>query len=74
MLNKIDVQPVNSTYRTLRSQSNHSQEPCEWFDHDLQVLFINLEQILYLKVDCLDFGTGALYPTGSFIYNVIYML
>ena len=24
--------------------------------HDLQVLFVKLEQILHMKVDCLDFG------------------
>ena len=46
----------NSTHRTSRSQSTHSQEPCEWSGHDLQVLLIKLEQILHLKVDCSDFG------------------
>ena len=46
----------NSTHRTSRSQSNHSQELCEWFGHDLQVLFVKLEQISHLKVDCSDFG------------------
>ena len=48
----------DSTHRTSRSQSNHSQEPCEWFGHDLQVLFIKLEHKLHLKVevDCSDFG------------------
>ena len=46
----------NSTHRTSRAQSNYSQEPCEWFGHDLQVLLVKLEPILHLKVDCLDFG------------------
>ena len=54
----------NSTHRTSRSQSTHSQEPCEWFGHDLQVLLVKLEQILHLKVDCSDFdsvrGRGSL--------------
>ena len=45
----------NSTHRTSRSQSTHSQDPCEWFGHDLQVLLVKLEQILHLKVDCSDF-------------------
>ena len=40
-----------------QSLSNHSQEPCEWFGHGLQVLFVKLEQISHLKVEsCLDFG------------------
>ena len=63
---------LNSTHRTSRSQSNHSQEPCEWFGHDLQVLFVKLEQILHLKVDCLDFGPvqnrGSL-PYGQKAHN-----
>ena len=39
-----------------RALSTHSQEPCEWFGHDLKGLLVKLEQILHLKVDCLDFG------------------
>ena len=46
----------NSTHRTSRSQSTHSQVPYEWFGHDLQVLLVKLEQRLHLKVDCSDFG------------------
>ena len=45
-----------STHRTSRSQSTHLQEPFEWFGHDLQVLFVKLEQILHLKVDCSAFS------------------
>ena len=56
----------NSTHRTSRSQSNHSQEPCEWFGHDLQVLFVKLEQILHLKVDRSDFGPVR--DRGSLLY------
>ena len=33
-----------------------SQDVCEWFGHDLQVLFVKLEQILHLEVDCSDFA------------------
>ena len=49
---------LNSTNRTSRSQLNHSQKPCEWFGHNLQVLLVKLEQILRLKVDCSDFAFG----------------
>ena len=44
------------SHGTSRSQSTHSQEPCEWFGHDIQVLLVKFEQILHLKVDCSDFG------------------
>ena len=46
----------NSTHRTSISQSTHSQELCEGFGHDLQVLLVKLEQILHLKVDCSYFS------------------
>ena len=42
--------------RTNICPDTHSQEPCEWFGHDLQVLLAKLDQILHLKVDCSDFG------------------
>ena len=35
---------------------NNSQEPCEWVDADLRVLWIESEQIMHLKVGCLNFG------------------
>ena len=35
---------------------NHSQGFCEWVDCDLEVLWVELKQILHLKVSCLDFG------------------
>ena len=45
-----------STLHIEPQDHNHSQEPCEWFGHDIQVLLVKLEQILHLKVDCSDFG------------------
>ena len=45
-----------ATRRTSRSQSTHSQEACEWFGDDLQVLLVKLKQILHWKVGCSDFG------------------
>ena len=38
------------THRTSQLCLNHSQEPCEWVDADLGVLWIESEQILHLKV------------------------
>ena len=38
------------TQRISQSCLNHSQEPCEWADADLEVLGVESEQILYLKV------------------------
>ena len=32
------------------------RNPVNGFGHDLQVLFVKLEQILHLKVDCSDLG------------------
>ena len=51
----------NFTHRTSRirsqsTESTHSEEPCEWFRHNLQVLLVKFGQILHLKVDCTDFG------------------
>ena len=42
--------------RTWRSWPNHSQGSCEWFDCDFEVLWVELKQILHLKVGCSDFG------------------
>ena len=36
--------------RTSQSCFNHSQEPCEWVNADLWVLWVESEQILHLKV------------------------
>ena len=54
--------------RTWRSWPNHSQGSCEWFDCDLEVLWVELKKILHFKVGCSDFGPvrdrGSLpYPT-----------
>ena len=46
---------------------NHSQEPYEWVDADLGVLWIESEQILHLKV-CPNFGPVQ----GSAIYLIWY--
>ena len=60
----------NSTHRTSRSQSTLSQEPCEWFVHDLLVLLVKLEQILLrLRVDSLDLG--LVQDRGSSTYTSI---
>ena len=49
----------NSTHRTSGSQSTHSQEPCQWFAHDLQVrLLLSLGLLLFL-------GELAFNHTGS---------
>ena len=37
--------------------------------HDLQVLFVKLEQILHLKVDCSDFG--PIRDRGSLPYHLL---
>ena len=47
---------------------NHSQEPYEWVDADLGVLWIESEQILHLKVGCPNFGPVQ----GSAIYLIWY--
>ena len=55
----ISVRPVpvtNPNSQLSSAISIHSQEPCEWFGHDLQVLVVKLEPILQLKVDCSDLG------------------
>ena len=58
----------NSTHRTLSSQSTHSQDNCEWFGHDFQVVSGSVGKVganMHLKVDCSDFGPvrdRAVYP------------
>ena len=44
---------------------NHSQEPSEWVDADLEFLWVESEQILQLKVDRPNFGPVR----GSAIYR-----
>ena len=39
-----------------------------WVDCDLEVLWVELKQILHLKVDCLDFG--PVLDRGSLPYIV----
>ena len=34
----------------------HSQRSCEWVDCDLEVLWVELKQILHLKITCSDLG------------------
>ena len=54
------------TQRPSQSCLNHSQEPCEWVAADLGILWAEFEQILHLKVGCLNFGPvqgSAIYPT-----------
>ena len=54
----------NSQLSSVISASNLPIEPQnhnqpihrKWFSHDFQVLLVKLEQILHLKVCCLDFG------------------
>ena len=46
----------DSTHRTLRSPSTHSQGPCKWLKHDLEVPWVKLDQALQLKVGCLNFS------------------
>ena len=41
---------------------------CQWVDYDLEVQWVELKQILHLKVGCSDFGTGAVYPNPR-LYN-----
>ena len=55
----------DSTHKTPRSASTHSQGSCEWFKHNCEVLWVKLEQILQLKVECPNFGPVrelAIYP------------
>ena len=57
-----------SIHRAPRSASTHSQGSCEWFKHDCEFFLVKLEQILQLKVGCLNFGPGqdlAIYPTSA---------
>ena len=42
-----DVPVTNPNSQLSSAISIHSQEPCEWFGHDLQVLVVKLEQILH---------------------------
>ena len=52
--------------RTSQLCLHYSQEPCEWVDADLGVLWIESEQILHLEVGCPNFGPlrgSAIYPT-----------
>ena len=54
------------TQRTSQSCLDQSQEPCEWVDADLGVLWVESQQILHLKVGCPNFGPArgsAIYPT-----------
>ena len=39
---------------------NHSQEPYEWVDADLGVLWVEPEQKLHFKVVCSNFGPGPI--------------
>ena len=44
----------------------HSQGFCEWFKHNLKVVWVKLGPILQLKVGRLNFGPvrdSAIYPT-----------
>ena len=53
------------THRTSQLCLIRSQEPCEWVDADLRVLWVNSEQILHLKAGCPNFGPvrgSAIYP------------
>ena len=43
--------PSQIVFTTWRSWSTCLQGPCEWIDHDLQVLCVELEQILWLKLE-----------------------
>ena len=43
--------PIQIVFTTWRSWSTCLQGPCEWFDPDLQVLCVELEQILWLKLE-----------------------
>ena len=43
--------PIQIVFTTWRSWSTCLQGPCEWIDHDLQVLCVELEQILWLKLE-----------------------
>ena len=65
----------NSTHRTSRSQSTHSQDKCEWFGHDFQVVSGSVGKVganialeswllkaqIIIQISAL-FGTGAVYP------------
>ena len=62
----------NFAHRTSGSQSTHSQEPCEWFAHDLQVLLVKLEQMLHLEVDSVDFGPVR--DSGSLPYLSVFRI
>ena len=59
------VYPIcsDSSRRTPKSPSTHSQGSCDWFKHDW---WVKLEQILQLKVRCLNFSPvrdSAIYLT-----------
>ena len=54
------------TQRTSQLCLNYSQEPCEWVDADLGVLWIESDQILHWKVGCPNFSPvrgSTIYPT-----------
>ena len=57
----------NFTNRTWRSWPNHSQGSCEWFDCDLEVLWVELEQIgIVLESQLFGFRPcSALFWTGT---------
>ena len=57
---------VNSPKSPNKQTKNHTQEPYEWVDADLGVLWIESEQILHLKVGCpniVPVRGSAIYPT-----------
>ena len=60
----------NVTNRTWRSWPNHSQGSCEWVDCDLEVLWVELKQILHLKVGCSDFGPVRDRGSLPYVYDV----
>ena len=56
----------NFTHITSRACLNHSQEPCEWVDADLGVLWVESGQELHSNVGCSNFGPirdSAIYST-----------
>ena len=56
LLSSAIVAPILPTEPDDHNQPNQSQGSFEWVDCDLEVLWVELKQILHLKVGCSDFG------------------
>ena len=64
---------VGSGFGSASLASTNSHGSCEWFEHECEILCVMLEQILQLKVACLNFGPVrglAICPTIQYSWQM----